>query len=321
MNRRFHVLQAPLDDAGTGGGSAGDGAGADGAGAGGDNGAGAGSGGDTGAGSALALGAGSGAGPADGGGQASGTPAAQPQQGADIPEKFLVKNAAGEIDYQATALKLAADGYKPLERRLGSGDARPVKVEDYQVKVPEALADRINAEQLSQDEGFRSFLAKMHEAGASQSVVDTAVAELLSRGTAMREAGPAIKQAECVATLREIDGWKTEGEFQRNMTAAYRAAERVFGNELQGMLETYGNDPKFVQAMAKLWPEMAEDSGASAEAQAQMVQTVESLMADPAYLNDRHPQHRSIVARVQAMQEQMTRGRSIERGLSISINR
>lgn len=319
MNRRFHVLYAPLDDAGASGGS-GDGGAADGAGAGGDNAAGAGGGGNPGAGSALAMGAGGGA--ADGGapaggaeGGASATAAEAPPQ---VPEKFVVKGADGQIDHAATALKVA-QAYGHLERRQGTGDVRPAKVEDYKITVPESLADRIHADELKTDAGFQGFLAKMHEAGASQAIVDAAVSELLTRGVAMREAGPALSQAECIATLREVDGWKTEAELQRNMTSAYRAAERVFGADLEGMMQTYGNDPKFVQAMAKLWPEMAEDTGGSPEARQHISDSIATLQADEAYLNDRHPRHKEVVAKVNAMHEQMTRGRVVERGMTFKI--
>lgn len=319
--RFFHVRCAPLDDAGSTGGAAGAGDGAGGAGAGSDNGASAGGSGDAGAGSALAMGAAAGAGAGDGGGAgaaAAGASSAAGEAAPEIPEKFVVKGADGQIDHAATALKVA-QAYGHLERRQGTGDVRPAKAEDYKITVPESLADRIHADELKTDAGFQGFLAKMHEAGASQSVVDAAVAEMLTRGVAMREAGPALSQAECIATLRQVDGWKTEAELQRNMTSAYRAAERVFGADLKGMMETYGNDPKFVQAMARLWPEMAEDTGGSPEARQHISESIETLQRDEAYLNDRHPRHKDVLAKVQAMQEQLTRGRTVERGMTIKI--
>lgn len=256
------------------------------------------------------------AGGAEGGAPA--TPAATAPEAQAVPDKFVVKGADGQIDHAATALKVA-QAYSHLERRQGTGDVRPAKVEDYKITVPESLADRIHADELKTDAGFQGFLSKMHEAGASQAIVDAAVSELLTRGVAMREAGPALSQAECVAALREVDGWKTEAEMQRNMTAAYRAAERVFGPELDGMLQTYGNDPKFVQAMAKLWPEMSEDTGGSPEARQHISDSIETLQRDEAYLNDRHPRHKEVVAKVTAMQEQLTRGRTVERGMTIKI--
>lgn len=236
-----------------------------------------------------------------------------------IPEKFIVKDATGAIDHTATALKMA-EGYTGLEKRLGSGDAPPQTVDGYKVNVPDAIKDKIDVEGLSKDEGFKGFLGKLHAAGASQKVVDAAVATMLERGMAMREALPAIQAADCEATLRQVDGWKNDQEYTAQIRSAFSAGQQIFGKEFAAMeAKGYWNDPDFIKGLASIGREMAEDRGPSPEAMQQLNTSLDQAMADPAYTNANHPQHAAALAKVSALQTQVAGTRPVASGRTMTF--
>jgi hypothetical protein len=226
-------------------------------------------------------------------------PAAAPAVEPGIPDKFVVKAADGQIDHAATALKLAREGYLPLEKRLGSGDAPPKTAQEYAVNVPEALAEKIKAEDLAKTPDFQKFMGNMHGLGLSQKQMDGVTAELLQRGVSMREQNAVMDGAECAAALKAQDGWKTDGEYRANIRNAYRAAE-AYG-DVNAILKDYGNDPRIVSMLAKVGAELNEDTQASPEAQAQIMETADTLMNSKAYLDANDPQHRTTVEKVHAL--------------------
>lgn len=226
-------------------------------------------------------------------------PAAAPAVEPGIPEKFVVKTADGQVDHAATALKLARDGYLPLEKRLGSGDVPPKTAQEYAVNVPQALAEKIKAEDLVKAPDFQEFMGKMHGLGLSQKQMDGVTAELLQRGVSMREQNAVMDEAECVAALKQQDGWKTDTEYRANIRNAFRAAE-TYG-DVNAILKDYGNDPRIVSLLAKVGAELNEDTQASPEAQAQIMETADTLMSSKAYLDPNDPQHRATVEKVSAL--------------------
>ncbi len=317
---------APEGEGSTGGGSgaAGDGgagAGADGAsgaaGAG-ANGDGAASGAQGGQGSALAAGASGAAGSGDGGASGA-TQGAGSEQVAAVPEKYIVKDAAGNIDHAATSLKMAA-GYDALSKRMGAGEAPPQTVDGYKINIPEELSKTIDASMLGQDKDFKEFLGKLHAKGASQQIVDIAVSELLSAGQQIRDAGPKpMQQAECEAALRQGDGWKSDSEYNKQVTVAFNAGKTIFGKDFESMLDSYGNDPRFIRGLAGIGREMMEDMPASPESQAQIAQNLDKLMANPAYLNANHPEHKLVRSQVDALTKQQAGQRHVNDGRSFSF--
>lgn len=192
-------------------------------------------------------------------------------------------------------------------------------MDGYKVNVPDTLKDKINSEDLAKDEGFKGFLGKLHAAGASQKVVDAAVAEMLDRGIKLREALPALEAADCEATLRQQDGWKSDGEYRQQIGLAFNAGKSIFGGDFDGILKDYGNDPRIIRGLATLGKEMEEDRGPSPEAQAQLSQSLEQLQSSPAYLNANDPQHANTVARVEALTKQLVGTRPVAGGKTISF--
>lgn len=199
---------------------------------------------------------------------------------------------------------------------MGAGDVPPATADGYKVNVPEDLADKVKADELANTQGVKDLLAALHGAGATQKVVDVAVGELLRRGMALREAQPVLQAADCEAALRQIDGWKTDAEFAANAQAAVKAGAAIFGKDWESMLKDYGNDARLIAGLANIAKEMAEDSPPSADAQAQVQESLDTLMASDAYLNPNHPRHQDTMARVQALTAKLvgtapTAGRSM----------
>lgn len=327
--RNHHVFMAAADDGGSGGGSGGGaagagaggaaaGAGAGAAGAGGGDGAAAGAGAGSGAGTALSAGAAAGGGQGGGGaaaGGAAGAGGAEP----GIPDKFVVKDAAGQIDHAATALKLAREGYLPLEKRLGSGDAPPHSIDGYKVNVPEAFKETVKSEDLAKTPGVQALLKDLHGAGASQKVVDAAISAFMREGQALRAAMPAMDAANCEAELRQGEGWKTDEQYKQQVSTAFTAGKAIFGKDFDGIVKDYGNDPRLIRGLASIGKEMQEDMPASPEAQAQIQENLDQLMASKSYLNANDPQHAATMAKVSALTAKLAGQRPVQGGRTHSF--
>lgn len=208
-----------------------------------------------------------------------------------------------------------------MEKRQGSGDVRPETVEGYKVNVPDTLKDKVNAESLAKDDSFKAFVGAMHAAGASQKVLDVAVSEFLTGGGLAPD--PAMLTATCVSTLKGVDGWKDQAGYDKHIAFAFSAAKSFADKAGVSMDEIaksgLDNNPTFIRIMAAIGPEIAEDRGASPEAQAQIQGNLDTLMADPAYLNANHPKHATLMAQVDALTKQQVGQRPVGAGMSHSF--
>ncbi len=211
------------------------------------------------------------------------------------------------LDVEATARKVS-DAYRHAEKKIGSGDVPPDSADKYALNVPEALKDKINAEDLAKSPDVKAFVGKLHAAGMTQAQVDVALGELLDRGVKMREAQPVMDAAECTATLRQQDGWKTDQEYKVQMGRAFQAAKAYTGDEaeLNEFLAKHGNDPVIARILAKVGAELAEDNQPSGDALQQLNTNLETLMADPAYLDERNPKHAQVFEQVKALTERLS---------------
>lgn len=231
-----------------------------------------------------------------------------------LPQKLRVFAADGKtLDMEASAKKLG-EAYGHAEKRIGSGDVPPQEVAGYKVNVPEAMTGKIDAEVLAADPMLKDFLGKAHTAGLTQKQLDVVLGEYLGRAAKAGEAAPQIAAVDCEATLRQQDGWKTDAEYQANIGAAFRAGKSIFGADFDGIERDYGNDPRLIRGLASIAKEMNEDMPASAEAQTQMQDSLDSLLTSPAYLDARNPQHAAVVAKVSAMQARLVGTRAVAGG-------
>jgi hypothetical protein len=179
----------------------------------------------------------------------------------------------------------------------------PKAATDYTVTVPEALGDRIKADDLKASPDFQAMLGKMHAAGLSQKQVDTVVGEFLDRSIKLQERVNQLDSRDCIADLRK--DWTNEQEYSANVAAAVRAA-RAYG-DFDQIEKRYGNDPVMMRFLAKVGAELAEDTSAPAGAQVSAAD-LESLVKSKAYADPRHPDHTATKQRVDAMYQRMYPG-------------
>jgi hypothetical protein len=219
---------------------------------------------------------------------ASAAPAAAPAP--SIPDKFIVKHEDGSVNHEATALKIASEGYAPLERRLHAGDAPPKAPDDYAPSLPDGL----KLDDLKKDPLYTGFLKGAHARGMTNAQLSYVL-----EGWAQREQ---MRSSPEVAAAELRKDWPDEATMQQGLTRAYRAAAAYAGNEetLQRIEAKFANDPDFIRLMARIGGEMAEDRP-PAGLNANESETLQSLMTHPAYNDHKHPEHNAIVARTKAL--------------------
>lgn len=220
--------------------------------------------------------------------------AGESTQAAQVAEKYLVKNEDGSVNWEATATK-QAQGYGELSKRLGTGDAAPKTVEDYQITVPDALKDAWNPKE---DAQFTGFLKEAHAAGFTQKQIDLAVGEYTKAVQNLAGGFQQLSADDCVASLKE--GWKTDAEYKAGVGNAFKAAQGFFGDDAQYIIDTYGNDPKLIRGLAKMGAEMGEDKSLSPTDTLPSGTSIDELMAHPAYSDPKHPEHARVSKQVQS---------------------
>ncbi len=288
FNRRiWYVLMQEAGDggsAGAGGGAAAgaaDGGAAAGAGAGGEGGAG-----DAGAAAAASV-------------LATGANGAGGEAGTHdfIPEKLRVLKEDGSLDLEASSRKMA-EVYANAEKRIGSGDVRPKAAEEYTVTVPEAFKDAFKPEE---DQGFQDFRAKAFEAGMTQKQLDLVMDRYFEMAPQLVAAAGIIDANTCKAELEKA--WATPATFSRNVGMAFSAttalASKAGIDVQQIMAGPLGNNPQFLQLMAVLGPELAEDKNPNSEGNITSGDEIETLMASEAYTNPGHKDHARVSEKVQ----------------------
>jgi hypothetical protein len=243
---------------------------------------------------------------------ASGTAAAAAAAGAADPnawlqDKFRVLKDDGSLDLEASARKVA-EAHGHAEKRIGSGDLPPKAAADYKVNVPEALADRIKADELGASEDFKGFLGKMHGLGLTQAQLDGVTAEMLERSVKLQEGALTLSEQDCVTELRKA--WGTDQDFQRHTSAAFRAVRAYGGDDAEALLDpkTYGNDPRLIRVLARIGAELKEDTSAPADAQGAGASTaadLSALMKHPAYFDASHAEHDRVKLQVRQMHERL----------------
>lgn len=195
----------------------------------------------------------------------------------------------------------------------------PKTIDDYKVNVPESMAGKVTSDQLLAEPAFKDFLAKAHGAGLTQQQLDVMVGDFLERGASLRVAAKQMAAADCEAQLRQVDGWKTDGEYRQQCQLAVKAIGSLFGADADAVVQEYGDDPRFIRAMAALGREVEEDLPPPAEAVAQLNESLDQLMSSSAYLNPNDPAHAATVAKVEALTKRVAGTRNVAGGRTISF--
>ncbi|MEO3429730.1 hypothetical protein AAFN88_12770 [Pelagibius sp. CAU 1746] len=219
---------------------------------------------------------------------ASGGESGAPEAGADwrgaITEPGL-RRVAEKFTSPAEVVK----SYAALQSRLGRSvvkpgpDAGPEELaayrrqlgvpessEGYQVSLPEDLPEQLHADPAG-EALQRDFLQTMHEAGASNEVVQRALDWYygnVTQSLTHQAQSAAERRAEAEASLRREWG----GDHERNLTFAQRAVQSFGDDGFVDFLESQevegvklGDHPAFVRAFAAIGRSMGEDVPLSGE--------------------------------------------------------
>ena len=185
---------------------------------------------------------------------------------------------------------------------------RPESADKYEIELPEGLPDEI-ASQFN-DETLSSFKQEAHKLGLNAEQVKRLVAW---------QAGNMSKQHEAYKGI--IDQSMEQGEsalrqewgraYDQNLGFARKAFNEYGGDALAAKMESsgLGNDPDVLKAFANIAKTtMADKDLAGPSSGTHMALTPEearseasTIMSHPAYTDKRHPEHNSMVKKVQGL--------------------
>lgn len=195
-----------------------------------------------------------------------------------IPEKFLVKDAAGTVDYEATLSKLGGS-YTALEKKLG--EPPPGTAADYHLEpfMPDGY-DLKAEKQTVILEQFHGMGLTNKQANGVLKLLGSSFGEALDADTNLA--------ATSVATLKARWGEK----FDTNLAAARKAIGYYVPEDLRDALKDprVGSNPLVLELMMKVGKELAEDTLPSTWDTAQ-TEDIEKLRNAEAYRNEKHPDH------------------------------
>ena len=215
-----------------------------------------------------------------------------------MPEKYLVKREDGTVDHEATALKVA-EGYRHLERKLGSGDAPPKTPDDYAPELPAG----ITLDALKTDPLYTGFIKGAHAKGMTNAQLSYVLDAFAARQN--MAADPAAAEAD----LRKE--WTSDQQMTQGLNLAYRAFKAYGGGdeEAQRLEKKFGSDPDFIRFTARIGKELGEDRPAAEAMSPAEALNLEAIYKHPGYFDAKHPEHNKLVAQARALNEKRAGGR------------
>lgn len=221
---------------------------------------------------------------------------------ATIPDKFVVKNAAGEIDHKATLDKLYPS-YTELEKRAGQGalGMPPATADEYKLELAagETKLPELDA-QISKDFRAHAKAMGLNQAQYNQMVrVGNAIIEQVVGG---------VEQAN-IAQIRTglIEHYGSEKAYTKALGDAFTAYGAYADEADMAEIDSIGNNPAFIRVMARVRADMREDRvpnfnpTAAANEAAAITELTGNLKS--AYWDPKLPGHAAAVAKVQAWHE------------------
>lgn len=187
---------------------------------------------------------------------------------------------------------------------------RPESADAYKVEFGDDVPEEIKAQ--FDDESMGAFKAKAHELGLTEAQLQGVVGWYAQNQTQAfaqlhEQQGQSIEQAE-----QELHQ-KWGRAYEQNVGYAKKAFEEYGGDDLARIMDEsgLGNHPAVLEAFANIAKStMADKDLAGPTNQGKQVLTPEeakaeasSIMAHPAYLDKNHPEHTSVVRKVQSLFE------------------
>lgn len=216
-----------------------------------------------------------------------------------LPAKYQVKKSDGTLDLEASARRVS-EAHASLEKKLGSGDVPPKTPDEY---TP-ADGKTFKFADIKADPQMQGFLKGAHALGMTNKQVEFVIQRYMDEMAPDLVAGAqALDTEAAVAKLREV--WTDESSFKTNMQSSVRAVRAFAGDDAQRLMTKYGTDPDFIRLMARIGTEVKEDSPPGGGAQQGEVDNINTLLAHPAVLDIKHPEHAAINQRIKQHYERV----------------
>lgn len=222
-------------------------------------------------------------------------------QAVSIPERFQVLTAGGDLDMEASSMKLS-EAYHSLEKRIGTGGMRPNSPDEYTIPVPDDMRELFDPKT---DALLGDFLKDAHAAGMNQEQIDFALGEYFKVAPQLVGGSQQLSFEECRAELGKE--WKTDEQYHAGMDLAYKAARAYGGNDVDALVKQYDSNPVVIRFLARVGAQLGEDTSFAAGYTSRGGQSIGDLMKSDAYNNAKHPDHASVSAQVSAFHAANTR--------------
>lgn len=178
------------------------------------------------------------------------------------------------------------------EETTGASGA-PESIDGYEVNVEGFNYDEFKAIPENQE-----FLERAREAGLDSKSLNFLLGEYNQLLPAIMEGNAALDNEACISAMKETWGTDTDTNFGFAQAAANNAIQNGILTPEEVNSPEFGNNPLVLKMAAYFGQQLNEDTPPSNTQQSGAVD-VQSLMASEAYLNDKHPDHKSVSAQVE----------------------
>lgn len=169
----------------------------------------------------------------------------------------------------------------------------PESIDGYEVNVEGFNYDEFKAIPENQE-----FLERAREAGLDSKSLNFLLGEYNQLIPSLMEGNAALDNEACVSAMKETWGADTDTNFGFAKAAANNAIQNGILTPEEVNSPEFGNNPLVLKMAAYFGQQLNEDTPPSNTQQSGAVD-VQSLMASEAYLNDKHPDHKSVSAQVE----------------------
>ena len=169
----------------------------------------------------------------------------------------------------------------------------PESVDGYEVNVEGFDYDEFKAIPENQE-----FLEGAREAGMDSKALNYVLDHYNQLLPALMHEHAHLDNQACVSAMKETWGTDTDTNFGFAQAAANNALQNGILTPEEVNSPEFGNNPLVLKMAAYFGQQLGEDTPPSNTQQSGAVD-VQSLMASEAYLNDKHPDHKSVSAQVE----------------------